>query len=131
MYWKSITKTKLLTYLAVGSLVGVIGLSILTAIVFAVFSLGLPDPSKVVRRDGFSTIIYDKNGKTLYDVFQDANRMPLDIKNIPKTLQQATVAIEDKDFYKHSGYDLFGMIRALRNSILRGGIAGGGSTITQ
>lgn len=139
MYWKSIPilnltrvqKTKLLTYLAVGSLVGVIGLSILTTVVFAVFSLGLPDPNKVVRRDGFSTIIYDKSGKTLYDVYQDANRIPLDIKEIPKTLQQATIAVEDKDFYKHTGYDLFGIIRAVRNSFLRGGIAGGGSTITQ
>ncbi|MEK7127296.1 MAG: PBP1A family penicillin-binding protein [Patescibacteria group bacterium] len=126
-----IQKTKLLTYLAVGSLVGVIGFSILTTIVFAVFSFGLPDPSKVIRRDGFSTIIYDKGGKTLYDVYQDANRIPLDIKSIPKTLQEATVSIEDKDFYKHSGYDLLGIIRAIRNSVLRGGIAGGGSTITQ
>ncbi len=124
-------RTKLLTYIAVGSFVGVIGLTLLTTVVFAVFSFGLPDPNKVVRRDGFSTIIYDKNGKTLYDVYQDKNRIPLDIKDIPKTLQEATVAIEDKDFYKHSGYDLFGMIRALRNSLIRGGIAGGGSTITQ
>ncbi|OGG06328.1 hypothetical protein A2872_01200 [Candidatus Gottesmanbacteria bacterium RIFCSPHIGHO2_01_FULL_42_12] len=126
-----ISRTKLLTYFAVGSFVGVIGLTVLTTVVFAVFSFGLPDPNKVVRRDGLSTIIYDRNGKTLYDVFQDANRIPLDIKDMPQSLKDATVSIEDKDFYKHAGYDLFGMIRALRNSLLRGGIAGGGSTITQ
>jgi 1A family penicillin-binding protein len=139
MDWKSIPvfnlsrlqKTKLLTYLAVGSLAGVIGLSIFVTVVFAVFSFGLPDPNKVVRREGFSTIIYDKSGKTLYDVYQDANRIPLDITSIPKTLQQATIAIEDKDFYKHTGYDIFGILRAARNMILKRGIAGGGSTITQ
>lgn len=125
-----IQKTKLLTYLAVGSLVGVIGLSILTTIVFAVFSFGLPDPNKVVRREGLSTVIYDKSGQVLYDVYEGANRIPLEITDIPKTLQQATIAIEDKDFYKHQGYDIFGVLRAVRNAFLMRGLAGG-STLTQ
>ena len=100
-------------------------------VLFAWVSRDLPQPGQVVRRDGFSTKILDRNGKLLYDLFQDERREPVTINDIPKTLQQATVAIEDKDFYKHAGFDPLTPFRIVYNLVLRRGRVVGGSTLTQ
>jgi 1A family penicillin-binding protein len=120
----------LIKYASGAVFVGIVGLFLLTTIVFAVFSVGLPDPNKVIRRDGYSTIIYDRNGKTLYDVYNKENRIPLKLANMPKYLQEATIAIEDKDFYKHSGFSVAGIARSAFNILTLRGF-GGGSTLTQ
>ena len=72
----------------------------------------------------------DRNGKSLYDIYTDQRRTPVNLEDIPIYLRQATIAIEDKNFYGHSGFDPFGMIRGLTRIITRGR-AQGGSTLTQ
>lgn len=100
-------------------------------IAIPVLSLTLPSPDKIVRRDGFSTKILDRNGEVLYDIFVDQRRTPVeDISEIPDYLKQATIAIEDKNFYKHQGFDPFGMLRGFTRLFTRGR-AQGGSTLTQ
>lgn len=59
------------------------------------------------------------------------NREFVDMKQIPKELQQATVAIEDSRFYDHGGVDFRGIARAAVKNIVGGRIDEGGSTITQ
>ena len=50
-----------------------------------IMSLTLPSPDKIVRRDGFSTKILDRNGQVLYDIFVDARRTPVqNINQIPE-----------------------------------------------
>jgi penicillin-binding protein 1C len=66
---------------------------------------GLPSPDAVVRQQGFSTRIYDRNGNLLYDLHSDERDIPVTIDQIPKYMQQATVSIEDKSFYTYSGFD--------------------------
>lgn len=67
----------------------------------------------------------------LYDIYGDQNRTYVDLKDIPKTLQQATIAIEDKDFYKNEGFSVTGFLRGIiLDPILRQRVTGG-STITQ
>ena len=79
----------------------------------------------------FSVIVTDKNGEELYRNFDQENREWVDLKNIPLTLQLATVIAEDKRFYSHSGIDLKGIGRAAWKNFQAGGITQGGSTITQ
>lgn len=99
--------------------------------VFAYFARDLPNPDKIVRREGFSTKIFDRNQKLLYDVYADQKRTPVDIKDVPKYLQQATVAVEDKDFYKHSvGIDPWTPVRIGWHFVTEGKVIGG-STLTQ
>ncbi|MBI3558969.1 PBP1A family penicillin-binding protein [Candidatus Gottesmanbacteria bacterium] len=126
----SYNQTQLLKTAAMGLLGLIVGGFLLTTIVFAVFSINLPDPNKVIRREGFSTIIYDRNGKTLYDLYNKENRIPLDLKDTPKYLQEATISIEDKDFYKHQGFSITGILRSVRNILTFQGLSGG-STLTQ
>ena len=63
-------------------------------------------------------------------MYKDKNRVPVTFEEIPKTLKEATIAIEDKNFYKHRGFSQTGMIRAFLNMFLGRGLQGG-STITQ
>lgn len=109
---------------------GIVGLFIFLIIALPLMSFGLPSPDKVVRREGFSTKILDRNGKALYDIFDNERRTPIDISDMPLYLKQATVAIEDKNFYSHNGFDILGTIRGLSRFFTRG-YAQGGSTLTQ
>jgi len=97
---------------------------------FAWYAKDLPQPDKVVRKEGFTTKIYDRNGKLLYDVFASQRRTLVDLKDVPQHLKNATVAIEDKRFYKHHGFDPRGILRAVYNVIIYRRLQGG-STLTQ
>lgn len=77
-----------------------------------------------------STKIYDKNGKLLYTIYTIKNRSFVPLAKIPKHLQHATIAIEDKDFYQHGAIDIRGIARALFFTLFKGQVQGG-STITQ
>ncbi len=123
-------KLKLFSNLATFSVIGVVLLIFLTIILFVIYSRDLPSPDKVRRVDNLSTVIYDRNGEVLYDVYANQNRIPVPLDQMPAYLKQATIAIEDKDFYKHQGVDPKGIFRAVFSIITLRGVQGG-STLTQ
>lgn len=109
----------------------VLGMILFSFAIFFWFSRGLPDPNKVVRRSGFSTQILDRTGKqVLYDLYVDENRKFVQIDQIPDYLKRATISVEDKDFYKHSGFDPLAFFRIFKNLLLYRRLIGG-STLTQ
>jgi len=77
-----------------------------------------------------ATKIISSDGVVLAEVFEE-NREVVSISDIPKDLQNATVAIEDERFFKHPGVDIRGIVRAMYRNLLTGRIAQGGSTLTQ
>lgn len=97
---------------------------------FLWYSRDLPYPDRVSQHEGFSTVILDRNELPIYDIFTDKNRIPLSLSDIPDSIKKATVAIEDKDFYKHQGFDPKGLLRAIFNIVTFQGLQGG-STLTQ
>ncbi|OGD11834.1 hypothetical protein A2576_02645, partial [Candidatus Amesbacteria bacterium RIFOXYD1_FULL_47_9] len=105
---------------------GAVGMVIL----FAWYAKDLPNPDRIVRREGFATKLYDRGGQLLYDVFSEKKRTPVNLDQVPLTLRQATIAIEDKNFYKHQGFDPFGITRAIVKTIVFRRLEGG-STLTQ
>ncbi len=100
------------------------------ALLFAWYAKDLPRPDKVHRTDGLSTTIVDRTGESLYDIYQDENRLPVKFEDIPLYLKQGTVAIEDKDFYKHQGLSPVGALRGLLACVTKRHCEGG-STLTQ
>jgi penicillin-binding protein 1C len=93
--------------------------------------LTLPNPALLTTRPiAQSTIIYDRNGKELYRFYATENRTIVPLSRIPKTLIDATFAIEDKNFYSHPGFDLFAILRAVVSNS-KGNALQGGSTLTQ
>jgi 1A family penicillin-binding protein len=111
-------------------LIGFGVLLILILILFVWFSKDLPNPANVVRHDGFTSRIYDRNGALIYDVYKDAKREPVIWADVPDYLKKATIAVEDKDFYKHSGFDPLTPFRIIKNYFTLGQLTGG-STLTQ
>jgi len=105
---------------------------IVTAILFAWYSRDLPTPGKIkAMTSAQSTKIMDRNGKVLYDIYGEKRRTIIDFKDIPDSIKKATVATEDKDFYKHHGVNFTSIARAVLADITRGAKVQGASTITQ
>jgi 1A family penicillin-binding protein len=100
---------------------------------FAWVAKDLPSPGKVNSRViPESTKIYDRSGEhLLYDVHGEEKRTIVPFTDIPKSIQVATIVLEDQDFYSHYGIKLSSILRAVFKDLLRGGAAQGGSTITQ
>jgi membrane peptidoglycan carboxypeptidase len=85
----------------------------------------LPDPAQ-------RSVIYAADGKTpLATLWLDENRKVVKLKDIPKRVRNAVVAIEDDRFFQHSGVDFRGIARAAVTDLRAGHIAQGGSTLTQ
>lgn len=104
--------------------------SIFLLLIFFLFK-DVPNPTKLTKTPApVSTKILDRNGKLLYEVYSEYRRTPVANENIPDYVKQATIAIEDKNFYRHNGLDSLAIIRAAFNT-LTGKRLEGGSTITQ
>ncbi|GAG61009.1 unnamed protein product [marine sediment metagenome] len=87
--------------------------------------------------DAINSKVYDINGEIITEFYQE-NRNPVPLSKIPSNLINASIAIEDSDFYKHKGISLRGIVRAqwenFKNIILqlkKEAKPHGGSTITQ
>lgn len=91
----------------------------------------LPSPTKLSESNGpLTTEFYDRKGELLYRLYEGKNRTIVPLTNVSPYLVQATIAIEDKNFYGHSGIDLFGIARS-GIAFFRDSQVQGGSTITQ
>lgn len=96
-----------------------------------VFLNSLPNPRQLSERQiPQTTKIYDRNGGLLYQIYANENRTLVPLSSIPNNLVNATIAIEDKDFYKNPGFNILSIIRATLADI-SGQPIQGGSTITQ
>jgi len=112
---------------------------ILFAILAIIFGIGfyffilkdLPLPTKLSSNSApQSTLIYDRNGKLLYNIYDKKNQTFIPLSSIPKYMQEATIAIEDRSFYQHGAIDLRGITRAFFSTVLHKQVQGG-STLTQ
>jgi penicillin-binding protein 1C len=80
-----------------------------------------------------SVRITDRNGHLLYEILPEVGgrNTVLSVENIPQCLKDATIAVEDKNFYQNPGVDMTGILRALWINVRGGETLAGGSTITQ
>ena len=85
---------------------------------------------KPIDRGG-NSIVYAADGSKLGVIDSSEARVPAAIKRIPRSLQLATVAIEDQRFYEHGGIDTEGILRAAVKDVEAGEAIEGGSTIAQ
>ena len=107
---------------------GVIGFFVL----FAWYSRELPKVGNVQRYAGYSTKIFDRNGKLLYDMSPgDERRNSVTADQLPQHLKNAVIATEDKTFYQNEqGYDITFFLKTIYYYIKDRRLVGG-STITQ
>ena len=116
-------------------LLGLLSILILgPAIALAVLWFNLPSVEGLhARAQPPTTKILDRHGRLLYEIIDPrvGHHTPLPMSKIPLKLQQATIAVEDANFYSNPGVDIIGIMRALWINIRGGEALAGGSTITQ
>lgn len=78
-----------------------------------------------------STRVYGADGRTEVFQFARERRTVVPIEEIPDILKKAVLAAEDAHFYEHEGLNYLAIARCAMKGLLRGGVACGGSTITQ
>ncbi|HEY6571836.1 MAG TPA: PBP1A family penicillin-binding protein [Candidatus Eisenbacteria bacterium] len=91
----------------------------------------LPSPASLQTiAPPVKTIVYDIKGKMVHEFYKE-NRNIIPLRQIPKTMVDAILSIEDRRFYSHWGIDPIRLLGALANDIAAGRAEQGGSTITQ
>lgn len=104
---------------------------IFLVVFFAVFARGLPDTSSLYQVDRQPSITYlDRNG-ALIATRGTQMAPPADLDALPDYVPAAFIAIEDRRFYRHPGFDPIGMMRAMATNVRAGRVVQGGSTLTQ
>ncbi len=103
-----------------------------SAITYDVVFKDLPSLDQLTtRKQPLTTRILDRNGKLLYRIFKDENRTLVPLTRISQDMINATIAIEDKEFFTHMGFSAKGILRALKINTFNDSTLQGGSTITQ
>lgn len=131
-FWFSRDGAKLaLKLLAVGAVI----IGIFVAALFAYYRKELDAfrPGELAKKVQTTVSHYtDRNGQPLWDDRGDGNyKLVIDSQDIPKVMKDATVAVEDEDFYKHGGVSFQGIFRAALNNLFGSGDTQGASTLTQ
>jgi membrane peptidoglycan carboxypeptidase len=111
-------------------LLTVLGLVLLGATAFVVgyLTTDIPDPNKDFTAQ--TTFVYYADGRTEIGSFASQNRTSIPLSDVPKHVQQAVIAAEDRSFYTNKGIDPKGILRALFSNAT-GNSTQGASTITQ
>ena len=125
IFWKCI--------LVLVIIVGVVGISSGVGVMKGIID-SAPDISEIdVTPTGYSSTVLASDGTEISTlVASGANRKYVTIDEIPQSLQDAFVAIEDERFYEHNGIDMQSILRAAATGIAHGfHFSQGGSTITQ
>ncbi|MGB3946085.1 MAG: PBP1A family penicillin-binding protein [Candidatus Saccharimonadales bacterium] len=101
------------------------------AVTYAYYYNDIGDKERLLNRNNTGVVLLDRNGKSFFSTGRAEKRALVPLDQISDDTEKALVAAEDKDFYKHSGFDVFGIIRALYSNLVARDITGGGSTLTQ
>lgn len=124
---------KKLTFWILTIIIGLFFIGIITVGgILAALSIGLPDVTDLENlSEAQSTEIFDREGNLLYTIHGEENRDHVAYEEISPFLINATVAIEDSEFWEHGGFDVWALGKVALYEIFGVGTPRGGSTITQ
>lgn len=130
--YSSIRRIKFLSKLSTASLVAILAVIVIAIAAVVYFATQIPSPDALENGTGAqATEIYDRNGTLLYNIFQNQNRTPVKLADIPDNVKNATISIEDHNFYHEAGFSVTGILRSVFELAVHRQVEGGGSTITQ
>ncbi len=101
-------------------------------VVYGIVLLLVPFPHKDIKGIHYSTEVLDKDRRLLYTFLNDKDRwqLPIELGRLDGRFIQATLAIEDRNFYKHSGVDFLAVVRSSFLNLTNGRIISGASTVS-
>lgn len=116
-------------------LYGIFGVIILMVLIplltYLYFIQDLSSKDRIINRKNQGVILLDRTGEPFFTLFEARTKNTVPLAQIPLKTQQAFIAVEDKDFYKHPGFSITGIGRAIQTNIANEQFAAGGSTISQ
>ena len=104
---------------------------IVPLITYVYFARDIANKERLMNRNNTGVVLFDKNGEVIYQTGNARHRDLVKLNDISDYTKKALLSSEDKDFYKHSGVSLTGVVAALYANIITGGKNFGGSTLTQ
>ena len=117
------------SYLVMAAITGMVVLALMLGLAAALIYPDLPSLDALTNyRPKLPLRVYTQDGYLLAE-YGEERRSFVEIQHIPKNMQNAVIAIEDRRFYKHGGVDTKGILRAAVNNVT-GGSKQGASTIT-
>ncbi len=130
--WQKKKRVRIARWLKLAGVV-IAGGFILGCLVLLYFAGTLPSIEEISNREiSQSTKIYDRTGTVLlYEISSGDRRTIVPFDAIPQSLKDATISIEDQNFYSEPAFDWRGIARAIYVDITSGSLSQGGSTITQ
>jgi 1A family penicillin-binding protein len=123
-WFRNLSKTKKILVI-VGPLLAFLILTPL--LTFAYYANDISNQERLMNRNNTGIVLTDRNGETIYSIGKAQHRKLLPLSEMSKSVKDAVIAAEDKDFYTHEGFSVTGIARA----VFSAGGAGGGSTLTQ
>jgi penicillin-binding protein 1C len=128
---KNVRRSRILIHLTKKRLLALLFVFIISVSALSTWVLwGIPLPDNLSQNQAVSTKLLDRNGKLIYEIYADQRRTPVKLTDVPPYLKEATISIEDKDFYKHGGFSVTGILRAAYKTVFQQQLEGG-STLTQ
>lgn len=107
-------------------------LALVAGVTYIAFAAELASKERIVNAKNTGTILYDRNGKLLYATEGAHDVTYVNFSDIGQNIKDATVAVEDKDFYAHGGFSFQAILRSIYANFLNADPTKyGGSTITQ
>ncbi|MBR3786412.1 MAG: transglycosylase domain-containing protein, partial [Firmicutes bacterium] len=126
---KGLNKKKVLKILLIGCVaIGIIGCTAVGVIIAKTPSIETDKIAEILTE---STIIYDDKGNEVDTVFAENNRTNVKFEDLPDNMVNALVALEDKTFWDHNGFNFIRIGGAIVQAVFTGGDIGGTSTLTQ
>jgi 1A family penicillin-binding protein len=98
---------------------------------YVYFAQDLTTPDRIMNRNDTGVTLLDEQNRPFFTFYSAKNRKIIPIETMPKVVQEAVIAVEDKDFYSHPGFSIKGIFRSLLADVKTGETAQGGSTLTQ
>lgn len=126
-FWKTYRK-RIILYATTFVLLFLILTPIITYIYFAG---SIASKENIMNSNNTGVLLLDRTGKPFFSLFSAKERKFVPLSEIPQSLQDSVIAAEDKDFYKHPGFSIAGIFRAVILNLQEERLAFGGSTITQ
>lgn len=98
---------------------------------YVYFANDLASKEAIMNSNNSGVLLYDRKGELFFSLYQAKKRTFIPMSDIPQITQDAVIAAEDKDFYKHPGFSIPSIIRSAILDVQTNQLAYGGSTITQ
>lgn len=99
--------------------------------IYAYFAPDLVSKEAIMNNNNKGILLYDRFGRPFFKFYEAKEKIPVSLSEVPLYFQEAIIATEDKDFYKHPGFSAPAIIRAFYFNLLERNIEYGASTITQ